>query len=37
MDMKEISFHVSRVFNELIFKYGFVHADPHPGNVHVWK
>jgi len=35
MDMKEISFHVSRVFNELIFKYGFVHADPHPGNVHV--
>ena len=28
---------VSNVFNELIFKHGFVHADPHPGNVHVRK
>jgi len=35
LDLKDVSYHMSRVFNDLIFKHGFVHADPHPGNVHV--
>ena len=29
----KISERLGVIFSDLIFKYGFVHADPHPGNV----
>jgi len=28
---------MSKAFSEMIFQYGFVHCDPHPGNILVRK
>ncbi|KAI6190123.1 Protein kinase domain-containing protein [Aphelenchoides bicaudatus] len=33
IDTHEICQKIGRLYSEMIFKYGFVHADPHPGNV----
>ncbi|KAI9487186.1 MAG: ABC1 family-domain-containing protein [Benjaminiella poitrasii] len=32
---KEVSAELTRVFSEMIFLHGFVHCDPHPGNVFI--
>ena len=37
LSIPKVSKLISSAFNELIFKHGFVHADPHPGNIHVRK
>lgn len=34
-DPKEVAENGSRVFLEMMFKYGFFHADPHPGNIFI--
>lgn len=28
---------MSKLYGEMIFKHGFVHSDPHPGNILVRK
>ncbi|CAG9313953.1 unnamed protein product [Blepharisma stoltei] len=33
LDFKDIAHTLSRAFNEMIFVHGFVHCDPHPGNI----
>ena len=33
--IKEIAKNLTDIFNKQIFKYGFVHSDPHPGNLFV--
>jgi len=33
IDLKDLSKLISQSFNYMIFKDGFVHADPHPGNL----
>ncbi|CAF3456613.1 unnamed protein product [Rotaria socialis] len=35
LSLKDIDEKLIRLFAEQIFRTGFVHADPHPGNVHV--
>lgn len=35
IDISEVAKRVSNVFNKMIFEKGFVHADPHPGNIFV--
>ncbi|KAG1504205.1 hypothetical protein G6F54_001168 [Rhizopus delemar] len=35
IDPNEVSKELTRVFSEMIFVHGFVHCDPHPGNVFV--
>ncbi|CAO3609246.1 unnamed protein product [Mucor hiemalis] len=35
IDPKEVSTELTRVFSEMIFLHGFVHCDPHPGNVFI--
>lgn len=35
--LEEISTILSEVFNRQIFELGFVHADPHPGNLFIRK
>lgn len=37
IDLKELSRLISEVFIRMIFKEGFIHADPHPGNLFVRK
>lgn len=37
INVREISYLLSKAFNEQIFKHGFVHADPHSGNILVKK
>jgi len=37
LKLSEVSQVVSEVFSEMIFRHGFVHADPHPGNVLVCR
>ncbi len=37
INLKELSNLISESFNHMIFKEGFVHADPHPGNLFVRK
>jgi aarF domain-containing kinase len=37
MDLLGISKNISQMYAEMIFKYGYVHCDPHPGNVLVRK
>uniref|UniRef100_A0A8C2NM62 AarF domain-containing protein kinase 1 n=1 Tax=Capra hircus TaxID=9925 RepID=A0A8C2NM62_CAPHI len=37
IDVNEISRHLGRMYSEMIFVNGFVHCDPHPGNVLVRK
>jgi aarF domain-containing kinase len=36
-DLREVANLVSQTFAQMIFKDGFVHADPHPGNLLVTK
>nr|KAF6385846.1 aarF domain containing kinase 1 [Myotis myotis] len=33
IDVNEISRHLGKIYSEMIFVNGFVHCDPHPGNV----
>jgi aarF domain-containing kinase len=35
VDLAEVAYKLSKVFNEMIFVHGFVHCDPHPGNIFV--
>jgi len=35
INLKELANLISESFNHMIFKEGFVHADPHPGNLFV--
>jgi len=35
INLKELANLISKSFNQMIFKEGFVHADPHPGNLFV--
>ena len=35
--LSQISLKLSRLYSEMIFKTGFIHSDPHPGNVFVRK
>ena len=37
MDLVGISNKISQMYADMIFKYGYVHCDPHPGNVLVRK
>lgn len=37
IDLKKLSQIISETFNHMIFEEGFVHGDPHPGNMHVRK
>lgn len=37
ISLNEIALNLSQLFNKMIFKIGFVHADPHPGNIFVQK
>ena len=37
MDLLGISRYISQMYADMIFKYGYVHCDPHPGNVLVRK
>ena len=37
IDLKSLSRLISETFIHMIFKEGFVHADPHPGNLFVRK
>lgn len=33
--LEDVAYTLSRAFNEMIFVHGFVHCDPHPGNIFV--
>jgi len=35
IDLKKCSRLISEAFNHMIYEIGFVHCDPHPGNLHV--
>ncbi|XP_057344256.1 aarF domain-containing protein kinase 1 isoform X3 [Manis pentadactyla] len=37
IDVNQISSHLGKMYSEMIFVNGFVHCDPHPGNVLVRK
>lgn len=37
IDTKELSIMLSETFYKQIFEFGFVHSDPHPGNIFVRK
>ncbi|XP_023581892.1 aarF domain-containing protein kinase 1 [Trichechus manatus latirostris] len=37
IDVSEVSRHLGKIYSEMIFVNGFVHCDPHPGNVLVRK
>lgn len=37
LNVNEISDKLGRLYSEMIFKNGFVHSDPHPGNLLVNK
>ena len=37
MSLTDIDTNLLRVFSEQIFHTGFVHADPHPGNILIRK
>ncbi|XP_032964522.1 aarF domain-containing protein kinase 1 isoform X3 [Rhinolophus ferrumequinum] len=37
IDVNEISRHLGKMYSEMVFVHGFVHCDPHPGNVLVRK
>jgi aarF domain-containing kinase len=33
LDVNKVSKRLGMIFSEMIFKNGFVHCDPHPGNI----
>lgn len=35
IDLKRTAFIISDAFNYMIYEKGFVHSDPHPGNIFV--
>ena len=35
ISLKDTAYTLSRAFNEMIFIHGFIHCDPHPGNIYV--
>lgn len=35
LELKDVAYTLSRAFNEMIFVHGFIHCDPHPGNIFV--
>ena len=35
ISLKDVAHTLSRAFNEMIFVHGFIHCDPHPGNIFV--
>ncbi|XP_019589219.1 aarF domain-containing protein kinase 1 isoform X3 [Rhinolophus sinicus] len=37
IDVNEVSRHLGKMYSEMVFVHGFVHCDPHPGNVLVRK
>jgi len=37
IDLKKTSRLISETFNHMIYKEGFVHSDPHPGNIFIRK
>ena len=37
VDLEGVSKKISQMYAEMIFKHGYVHCDPHPGNVLVSK
>ena len=37
IDIREVSTMLSEIFYKQIFEFGFVHSDPHPGNIYVRK
>lgn len=37
IDLKELSSLISHTFIHMIYEKGFVHSDPHPGNMFVRK
>lgn len=37
IDINDLAKDLSQIFNKMIFDLGFVHADPHPGNIFVQK
>lgn len=37
IDVNQVSRHLGKIYSEMIFVKGFVHCDPHPGNVLVRK
>jgi aarF domain-containing kinase len=36
-NLEDIAYKISTIFNEMTFTHGFVHADPHPGNIYIRK
>jgi len=37
IDVKDVSLLLSEIFYKQIFQFGFVHSDPHPGNIYIRK
>lgn len=37
IDAEEVATKLGTVYSQLIFKHGFVHCDPHPGNIKVYR
>ena len=37
IDLKKLSRLISECFIHMIFEKGFIHSDPHPGNMYVRK
>ncbi|XP_033115857.1 aarF domain-containing protein kinase 1-like [Anneissia japonica] len=37
IDVNKVTRDLGKLYSEMIFVHGFVHCDPHPGNVLVWK
>ena len=35
LQLTDVAHTLSRAFNEMIFVHGFIHCDPHPGNIFV--
>jgi aarF domain-containing kinase len=37
IDTHDLCKRLGRIYSDMIFKFGFIHADPHPGNILVQK